>query len=67
MTHIRNKYPSCARCIYEDTNQTHKLRSYENYCKEFETDPDNYFLYVLGYFLPEIDKKRAEGSLKTGK
>ena len=36
-------------------------------CKSYESEPKNYHLYVHGYFIPWLEKKRVAGQLKNCK
>ena len=46
---------------------TDKLVQYDEWCQQFADDPQHYFRYVHGHFIPLIEQERVDGKLKQGK
>jgi len=66
LRYLSEVYPHIYRFVLVQLNQTEKLEKYEKKCMKYLNQPEKYYLYVHGYFLPWLDQQRREGKLKQG-
>ena len=68
---VLNPLPKTYPCLYmflmKYLNRDRELKEYIDLCETFQHDRKKYTYYVHGYFLPWLDKQRADGKLKKGK
>ena len=65
---LRNKYTCLYLFALKALNRQREYDNFTNRCKKYRKGkPENYSVYVHGYFLPWLEEQRAAGLLKHGK
>ena len=66
---LKEKYPRLAIEHLKVLKRDEELKSYMDECETMEKDEmfKSYWKYIHGFWLPTLEKERAEGKLTQGK
>ena len=67
MDYLSEAYPSLYILILKHFKMPERIESFMAKCKEYEDSPENYSLYIHGFFLVWLDQQRQAGKLTQGK
>ena len=64
---LKNKYPNLYLYVLKEMGRHTEIRRYMAKCMTYECNKEKYFFYIHGYWLPWLEKQRAEGKIQKGK